>query len=457
MGGCIGSMLGSCVGSCALSACCSACSCKCLLSPRCANAAYCLILMGATVLGVALRFGKVDLNIGAAIGTQGPTICVGDQATCESASASFSICNAENCQGYWAVYRIAFTLGGFFALMMLLTACKLESSTRIHRGYWFAKVALIVLTLVGTLFAPNALFAYAAWVARFIAPIFLLYQLVIFVDFSYNLNALLLEKDDREDVFCGCDNGGNKYKVVILLLSLCLYTAAFTGIGLMYSMWPTSCGFNSAAITLTLLFGLLNTGIAVSKIAEHGSILTSGFIFAYSTFLCYSSISALPEPACNPTIGQGGGDNGGQLGVSMAIAALSVGYIAFRNGGTKSIGGNAMSGGASKEAEEAATGDAEAPASGNDQITVKVAGESADGVGAASYFWYHLIMVSICCYMAMLLTDWGVGGSEASDSEQRYSIGYASAWLQMAINWLCCLLYLWTLIAPKCLPDRDFS
>ena len=65
--------------------------------------------------------------------------------------------------------------------------------------------------------------------------------------------------------------------------------------------------------------------------------------------------------------------------------------------------------------------------------------------------------------MSMVLTDWGVPGSSvpASDSSgaaaTTYSVGYASAWLQMSANWICCLLYLWTLVAPKCLPDRDFS
>ena len=54
----------------------------------------------------------------------------------------------------------------------------------------------------------------------------------------------------------------------------------------------------------------------------------------------------------------------------------------------------------------------------------------------------------------MLLTDWGVQGA---DQEEKYGIGYASCWLQMVINWTICLLYLWTLIAAKCCPDRDFS
>lgn len=54
----------------------------------------------------------------------------------------------------------------------------------------------------------------------------------------------------------------------------------------------------------------------------------------------------------------------------------------------------------------------------------------------------------------MLLTDWGVA---AADSHQRYNVGYASAWLLLAACWVCQLIYLWTLVAPKCCPDREFT
>ena len=99
-----------------------------------------------------------------------------------------------------------------------------------------------------------------------------------------------------------------------------------------------------------------------------------------------------------------------------------------------------------------------------DEITVHVKGEAPPPAGAtggegelaadASYWGYHVKMLIICLYMAMLLTDWGV---PASAAQRSYSIGYASAWLQMTLNWMCSLLYLWTLIAPKACPGRSFD
>ena len=40
----------------------------------------------------------------------------------------------------------------------------------------FAKMAFIAGLLLATLFMPNDVFAYFAWVARFVAPGFLIYQ-----------------------------------------------------------------------------------------------------------------------------------------------------------------------------------------------------------------------------------------------------------------------------------------
>ena len=35
--------------------------------------------------------------------------------------------------------------------------------------------------------------------------------------------------------------------------------------------------------------------------------------------------------------------------------------------------------------------------------------------------------------------------------------GMASVWVAAVSSWLVSLLYLWSLMAPLCFPDRDFS
>ena len=57
--------------------------------------------LSQAIAAVGMRYGGVDLNIGAIVGTQGVSVCTG--AECEGSAFSFSICNGDSCIGYWAV------------------------------------------------------------------------------------------------------------------------------------------------------------------------------------------------------------------------------------------------------------------------------------------------------------------------------------------------------------------
>ena len=461
MGAALGSCVGSCIGSASMAACCACCSCRCIVSESAANLVYVLTIVLSAVTAVSLRYGSVDLNIGAHIGTQGASVCTG--SGCNNGTAiSFDICNGDHCKGYWAVYRIAFALSAFHLVLILGTACRCSFSSLLHRGHWFAKGLFLAAVLVGTLFAPNELFAYFAWVARFVAPIFLLQQLVVFIDFGYSLNAGLVEKDG---------DAGNAYKALNLAVALLLLGGSLTALGIMYAVFPMDCSFNPLAITTTLLFGLLNTALSISAVAPHGSLLCSALIFAYTSWLCYATLAAFPEVECNPL--HTGQSHAGALAASCIVAGLTLGYLAYR-AGSKEVGANAMTGGPSRApALEMSDLRGERPneprgsaAPRPDQITVHVKGEAVAAAGAgasgterelpadASYWGYHSKMLIIAMYMAMLLTDWGV---PASTAQRAYSVGYASAWLQMILNWLCSILYGWTLIAPKACPGRSFD
>ena len=37
------------------------------------------------------------------------------------------------------------------------------------------------------------------------------------------------------------------------------------------------------------------------------------------------------------------------------------------------------------------------------------------------------------------------------------SANMSAVWVKMISSWLCFSLYMWTLVAPMVLPDRDFS
>ena len=67
----------------------------------------------------------------------------------------------------------------------------------------------------------------------------------------------------------------------------------------------------------------------------------------------------------------------------------------------------------------------------------------------------NILLALVSCWFAMALTGWGaveVGGNAANPD-----VGNVSMWMIITSQWVALGLYLWTLLAPKLFPDRDFS
>lgn len=72
-------------------------------------------------------------------------------------------------------------------------------------------------------------------------------------------------------------------------------------------------------------------------------------------------------------------------------------------------------------------------------------------------------------YMAMVFTSWNFTGAQKvyllnsfavlklNNRSLQFDVGPVSLWVKMASQWLAILLYLWSLVGPVVLPDRDWS
>lgn len=69
------------------------------------------------------------------------------------------------------------------------------------------------------------------------------------------------------------------------------------------------------------------------------------------------------------------------------------------------------------------------------------------------YSFFHLIFALASMYSAMLLTGWGNSHVE----EDVVDVGWSSVWVRIITQWITAILYIWSLVAPYILPDRDFS
>ena len=92
----------------------------------------------------------------------------------------------DSCSGYQAVYRISFALFVMFALVVVTLFC----THRLHAGMWLVKMFVLLGTLVGAFFIPNSFFVGWAEFCRYLSFVFLLFQIVMLIDFSYGASEM---------------------------------------------------------------------------------------------------------------------------------------------------------------------------------------------------------------------------------------------------------------------------
>ena len=78
------------------------------------------------------------------------------------------------------------------------------------------------------------------------------------------------------------------------------------------------------------------------------------------------------------------------------------------------------------------------------------------------HWYYHLMMAIVSMYFAMLVTNWSIQpvtpAIDHSGAEPDYMHSLSSFWVKISAQWVCLLMYGWTLLAPWLLKDiRDFG
>jgi hypothetical protein len=90
----------------------------------------------------------------------------------------------SECVGNYSVYRLSFSLFAFFGTICLASLC----TSAVHAGLWCVKIVAFFVLIVGTFFIPNEFFLGYEHFARVASCLFLVLQIVILIDFVYDLD-----------------------------------------------------------------------------------------------------------------------------------------------------------------------------------------------------------------------------------------------------------------------------
>lgn len=341
-----------------------------------------------------------------------------------------------------AVLRVS--LGNFlffvtFALIMIGVKDQNDRRDSWHHGGWIAKMVVWLLLVVLMFFLPNVVITVYETLSKFGAGLFLLVQVLILLDFTHSWNDAWVAKDEQ------------KWYVALLAVSVTCYLAAFTISGVLFIWFNPSghdCGLNIFFLVMTMVLAFIFAVIALHP-KVNGSLLPASVISVYCAYVCYTGLSSEPRDyECNGLHNKSSAVSTSTLILGMLTTVLSVVYSAVRAGSSTTF----LSPPSSPRAGESSS----KPLLKSEDVEEGIKEDKKDKEArpvSYSYTFFHLIFALASMYSAMLLSGWT---SSASESSELTDVGWTSVWVRICTEWVTAGLYIWTLVAPILLPDREF-
>ncbi|XVF64977.1 hypothetical protein PTKIN_Ptkin09bG0209900 [Pterospermum kingtungense] len=336
-----------------------------------------------------------------------------------------------------AVLRVSLGNFLFFSILALIMIGVKDQNDRRdswHHGGWIAKMVIWILLVILMFFLPNVVITVYGTLSKFGAGLFLLVQVLILLDFTHSWNDAWVAKDEQ------------KWYIALLAISGGCYLVAFVFSGILFIWFNPSghdCGLNIFFIVMTMILAFSFAIIALHP-AVNGSLLPASVISVYCAYVCYTGLSSEPRDyACNGLHNKSSAVSTSTLILGMLTTVLSVLYSALRAGSSTTF----LSPPSSPK-----SGSKKPLLEGEDVEEGKEKKEKEARPVSYSYSFFHLIFALASMYSAMLLSGW----TSSTDSSDLIDVGWTSVWVRICTEWVTAALYVWTLVAPLILPDREF-
>ncbi|MBN3326491.1 SERC1 protein, partial [Atractosteus spatula] len=392
-----------------------------------------------------------------------PGFCEGGMGT--SLPGVHGHVNCDVLVGYKAVYRVCFGMAMFFLLFSLLMI-KVKSSqdprAAVHNGFWFFKFAAATAISVGAFFIPEGPFT-TVWfyVGMAGAFCFILIQLVLLIDFAHSWNESWVEKMEEGNSRCwyAALLSATTLNYILSLVSLILFYVYYTH--------SDGCTENKAFISVNMLLCLGASVMSIlPKIQEsqpRSGLLQSSIVTLYTMYLTWSAMTNEPDRRCNPSLlsiigyNSTGPASQGQVVqwwdaqgiVGLILFLLCVLYSSIRNSSNSQVNRLTLTSDESALIEEAGS---RAESFEEGEGVHRAVDNEQDGV-TYSYSFFHFMLFLASLYIMMTLTNW----YSPDATYEKMTSKWPSVWVKISSSWICIALYVWTLVAPLVLTNRDFD
>ncbi|XP_061425343.1 serine incorporator 1 [Lethenteron reissneri] len=428
-----------------------------------------LLLLGTAVACIMLSPG-VEVRL-----KQIPGFCEGGMGT--QVPGVHGYVNCDVLVGFKAVYRVCFGMAMFFLLFCLITVgvrTSRDPRAPLHNGFWFFKFAAMVAITVGAFYIPEGSFT-SVWFYMGMsgAFCFILIQLVLLIDFAHSWNESWVERMEEGNSRC--------WYAALLSVTGINYMLSLTAIVLFFIFYTTSdaCAMNKFFISFNLILCIIASTVSilprVQEVQPRSGLLQSSIITLYTMYLTWSAMTNEPERKCNPSLLNflhqslvPVSTNGSvtptapappaqwwdaQSIVGLAIYLLCILYSSIRTSNNSQVSKLTLSSGDATLIDDTSSGSsAEDGREGGGAGSRRASDNERDGV-QYSYSFFHFMLFLASLYIMMTLTNWYSPDSDFKTLTSKWP----AVWVKICSSWVCLSLYIWTLVAPLVLSNRDFD
>ncbi|KAM7258964.1 hypothetical protein ACFE04_014705 [Oxalis oulophora] len=320
-------------------------------------------------------------------------------------------CEDGDCLGAEGVLRVSLGCFTFFLIMFFTTVGtkKLrDHRDSWHSGWWVVKAVLWIGMAIFPFLIPSSVLRFYGVAARFGSGVFLLIQLVSIICFIKWLNDC-----------CQSEDKADRCRIHAMLLATSAYIIAIVGIILMYIWYAPepSCLANIFFITWTLVLLQLMTSVSLHPKVNAG-ILTPGLMGLYVVFICCEP----PGQHCNRKAEESNKTDWLTI-ISFIVALLAMVVATFSTGIDSQC------------------------------FQIKKDESPAEDDVPYGYGFFHFVFATGAMYFAMLLIGWNI--NHHAIKRWTIDVGWTSTWVKIVNEWLAVCVYIWILVAPIILKNRQ--
>ncbi|KAI9316238.1 serine incorporator/TMS membrane protein [Dichotomocladium elegans] len=241
-------------------------------------------------------------------------------------------CSEGTCYGIIGVHRVCFALVLFHALLGILLLGVRDSRQKraaIQNGWWGPKVLVWFALLLVSFFIPNGFFMmWGNYFALVGAALFILFGLILLVDFAHSWTERCLENYENDDE-------SNKWKYILVGGTLLMFGGAITMTGIMYGFFATNgCSLNQFFVTLNLILCVIMTLLCISPSVQEANsrsgLSQASIVVVYCTYVVMSAVVNEPnDKQCNP-LRRSQGPQSASIVLGAIFTFLAVAYSTSR-------------------------------------------------------------------------------------------------------------------------------